>query len=299
MTLLSRLQSISSHLQGKISTKPIISFIGGGNMTEAILAGLHSTGYPSSNLRYSEPSEERRVYMQSKYPDFSSTADNLIAAEGANIVILSVKPQVLKSVVTSMASLFNKDPSILLVSIAAGITTSDINKWINSKHPVSIVRCMPNTPALIGEGAVGLYATHTVNNEQRELTESIMKSIAKQIAWITDESQMDTVTAISGSGPAYFFLMMEAMENAAVEAGLSRDVAKALVMQTCLGAARMAQESQDDLATLRKKVTSPKGTTEAAIQSLESNQFKKIISDAVFAARDRGKELAEQLGKEA
>ncbi|GAA5805574.1 hypothetical protein HPULCUR_011093 [Helicostylum pulchrum] len=300
---LQRLQTITSHMVSstvkKLVNKPIISFIGGGNMAEAILAGLQSSGHPSSLLRYSEPFDQRLEYMQTKYPEFVSSKNNCEIIEGSDIVILAVKPQVLRTVVINdLSGLLKQNPKLLIVSIAAGITTQDIYKWLNTSDPASIVRCMPNTPALVGEGAVGLYATDHVNNEQREMTESIMNSIAKQVSWVSQESLIDSVTGISGSGPAYFFLIMEAMQNAGIEAGLTLEDAKALTIQTCLGAARMAQTSEDDLATLRRKVTSPKGTTEAAINSMESNNIRKTMSDAVFAAQNRGKELAEQLGKE-
>ncbi|KAI8988660.1 pyrroline-5-carboxylate reductase [Pilobolus umbonatus] len=281
-----------------MNSKPIISFIGGGNMAEAILVGLKSNGHPSSLLRYSEPYDQRLDYMKNKYPELVGSSDTASTVEGADIIVLAVKPQVLKSVVTQLGSTFIKKPSTLLISIAAGITTEDIYKWLDVKQSVSIVRCMPNTPALIGEGAVGLYATEHVNEEQKDLTENIMTSIAKKVSWVKEESLIDTVTGISGSGPAYFFLIMEAMQNAGIEAGLTSEDAKELTIQTCIGAARMAMTSEDDLATLRKKVTSPKGTTEAAIKSMEANGIRKLMADAVYAARDRGQELAEILGKE-
>ncbi|KAG2204535.1 hypothetical protein INT47_012594 [Mucor saturninus] len=302
---LQRLQLLTSHMVSSTTkklnqTKPTISFIGGGNMAEAILAGLQSSGHPSSLLRYSEPFQERLEYMQNKYPHLVSSKDNCEIVEGSDVVILAVKPQVLRSVVSNdLSKLVKKNPSLLIVSIAAGITTQDIHKWLSiGDSPASIVRCMPNTPALVGEGAVGLFATQSVNTEQRETTEGIMKSIAKQVSWVSKESLIDTVTGISGSGPAYFFLIMEAMQNAGVEAGLSLEDSKALTIQTCIGAARMAQTSEDDLATLRRKVTSPKGTTEAAVKSMEASNIRGIMANAVFAAQDRGKELAEQLGKE-
>ncbi|KAL7317267.1 hypothetical protein PS15m_003648 [Mucor circinelloides] len=288
------LQSAANTLSGKQITKPIISFIGGGNMAEAILCGLQSSGHPSKHLRYSEPFEQRRQYMQSKYPEMIGSDNNQEIVDGANVVILAVKPQVLRSVVSDL----KLKADTLIVSIAAGITTADIYKWMNTTDPAAIVRCMPNTPALVGEGAVGLFATDAVNEDQRNMTEDIMKAVAKQVSWVEDESLIDTVTGISGSGPAYFFLIMEAMQNAGIEAGLSSEDAKALTLQTCIGAARMALTSEDDLATLRRKVTSPKGTTEAAINSMESNNIRKLMADAVFSAQDRGRELAEQLGKE-
>jgi pyrroline-5-carboxylate reductase len=209
MTVLTRLQTISSHISTKVTSKPVISFIGAGNMTEAILSGLQSSGYPPSYLRYSEPVDKRRDYMESKYPQITGFNDNTKAVQGADVVILAVKPQVLRSVITSTT--FADSPSALIISLVGGITIRDIDRCLKTKH--AIVRCMPNTPALIGEGAVGLYATEYVNSQQRDLTENIMKSISKQVSWINDESLMNTVTAISGSGPAYFFLMMEAMRK--------------------------------------------------------------------------------------
>ncbi|KAI7874248.1 pyrroline-5-carboxylate reductase [Lichtheimia hyalospora FSU 10163] len=265
-------------------------------MAEAILGGLHSSGHPGSRLRYSEPLDTRRQYMQSKYPELVSSETNEAAVDGADVVVLAVKPQVLRSVVSSLAPCLLRNPSVLIISVAAGINTDDIATWLNaSSDTVSIVRCMPNTPALIGEGAMGLYANASVTQEHRSITESIMQSIAKQVSWVEKEALIESVTGISGSGPAYFFLIMEAMQNAGVAAGLTLEDAKALTLQTCVGAARMAQESEDDLATLRRKVTSPRGTTEAAIKSLEGNNIREIMKEAVFAAERRGHQLAEEM----
>ncbi|CDH52257.1 pyrroline-5-carboxylate reductase [Lichtheimia corymbifera JMRC:FSU:9682] len=293
-----RLESVTNHINmvSASNQRPVISFIGGGNMAEAILGGLHSSGHPGSRLRYSEPLDTRRQYMQSKYPELVSSETNEAAVDGADVVVLAVKPQVLRSVVTSLAPSLLRNPSVLIISVAAGINTEDIATWLNaSSDTVSIVRCMPNTPALIGEGAMGLYANPSVTQEQRNITESIMQSIAKQVSWVQKEALIESVTGISGSGPAYFFLIMEAMQNAGVAAGLTLEDAKALTLQTCVGAARMAQESEDDLATLRRKVTSPRGTTEAAIKSLEGNNIREIMKEAVFAAERRGHQLAEEM----
>ncbi|KAI8072394.1 pyrroline-5-carboxylate reductase [Gongronella butleri] len=288
-----RLQVIQSHL----NTVPTISFIGGGNMAEAILAGLHSSGHPGSKLKYSEPFDQRREYMQSKYPELVGSKDNHAVIQGADVVILAVKPQVLRQVLLDSRDTLLKNPNTLIISIAAGITIDDMLKWLDADKPVSMVRCMPNTPSLLGEGAFGLYATSVVSDHQRQMTESIMRAVAKEVVWVDHEDLIDSVTGISGSGPAYFFLIMEAMQNAGVEAGLSPEDAKALTLQTCLGATRMAQTSEDDLATLRRKVTSPKGTTEAAINSLETNKIRDIMKQAVFAAADRGKALSRELGQ--
>lgn len=179
-------------------------------MAEAILGGLQASGHPGSRLRYSEPLEERRAYMQNKYPEIVSAASNEAAVEGADVVVLAVKPQALRSVVQSLAP--SLQSSMLLISIAAGIATSDILRWLNNAG-AAVVRCMPNTPALVGEGAVGLYATPSVDPNQRLTTENIMRAVAKQVSWVARESLIESVTGISGSGPAYFFLIMEAMRN--------------------------------------------------------------------------------------
>ncbi|KAI9275379.1 pyrroline-5-carboxylate reductase, partial [Sporodiniella umbellata] len=270
----------------------VIAFIGGGNMAEAILGGLYRS-HDHSQLRFSEPLASRKAYLSSEYPDVMSTDDNAVAVEGADVVILAVKPQVMRQVVEGIATQVNKTQP-LVISIAAGITTEAIERWLG-QSTVPVVRIMPNTPALIGQGAAGMYATGSVTPLHRALTERLMRMVSQELAWVSQEHLMDAVTGVSGSGPAYFFLMMEAMQSAAVAAGLSEQDAKALTLQTCLGAARMAQTSSDDLATLRLKVTSPNGTTEAAIQTLEQNNMRQMMKEAVLAATDRSKALAEEL----
>jgi pyrroline-5-carboxylate reductase len=196
------------------NSTPVIAFIGGGNMAEAIMGGLYhpSVGHPHTHLRFSEPLEERRQYMNQKYPDVLGTADNDAVVDGADIVILAVKPQVLKPVVEALAPTLHKNPNTLIISIAAGIETEAILRWLNAQdYQAPLVRIMPNTPALIGEGAVGLFATNVVTQEQKELTERLLGSVSKVLSWVEKESLIDTITGMSGSGPAYFFLMMEAM----------------------------------------------------------------------------------------
>jgi pyrroline-5-carboxylate reductase len=190
---------------------PIISFIGGGNMAEAILGGLYSQGHPHTKLRFSEPLKERMDYMKNKYPQVIATEDNATCVEGADIVILAVKPQVLKTVVTDLASSLHKNPDILIISIAAGIESEAILRWLNADYQAPLVRIMPNTPALIGEGAVGLFANPVVTKDQKDLTERLLGSVSKQLSWVENESLIDAITGVSGSGPAYFFLIMEAM----------------------------------------------------------------------------------------
>lgn len=191
---------------------PVIAFIGGGNMAEAILGGLYSQGHPHTKLRFSEPFEQRLQYMTNKYPGVMATNDNDQCADGANIIILAVKPQVLSSVIKNLAPTLHKNPEILIISIAAGIESEAIIRWLNPvDYQAPLVRIMPNTPALIGEGAVGLFATKTVTQEQKELTERLLRSVSKQLSWVETESLIDSITGMSGSGPAYFFLIMEAM----------------------------------------------------------------------------------------
>ena len=221
--------------------------------------------------------------------------------EPADVVILAVKPQVLKHVVTDLRAVLQaRQP--LIISIAAGIQTGTIAKFMTEgtsfqpKDMPPVIRVMPNTPSLVNEGAAGLYATLDATREQRHLAESLMAAVSKQVSWVENENLIDTVTGISGSGPAYFFLMMEAMEDAAVRLGMDRETAKALTIQTCLGAAKMAQSSPEDLKTLRIKVTSPQGTTDAAIKSFEKGGFRELVYESVKAADMRSKSLALELG---
>ncbi|KAI9468096.1 MAG: pyrroline-5-carboxylate reductase [Benjaminiella poitrasii] len=278
-----------------MSDIPVIALIGGGNMSEAVMGGLYSSGHAPSHLRFSEPIESRRAELASRYPGVTASASNTEVVQGADVVILAVKPQVMAGVVQGLAS--DITPSTLVISIAAGIQTDAIQRWLNSPT-TAIVRLMPNTPALIGEGALGLFATAHVSDDQKQRVEQLFRSVSKVLSWVEDESMIDAVTGVSGSGPAYFFLIMESMENAAVELGFSREDAKALTVQTCLGAARMAQENKDEtLAGLRRKVTSPNGTTEAAIKKMESLGIRGMMKKAIVAATDRSQELAKELGK--
>ncbi|KAF8925318.1 pyrroline-5-carboxylate reductase [Dissophora ornata] len=318
-----------------------LAFIGGGNMAEAILGGLLACGYPLSQCVVSEPIAARCEFLQSKYPglqtlsgthanqtavngSLSSTDTAALAKEGAiqinptagstdytpaEVVILAVKPQVLRSVVVDLAPVLQaRQP--LVISIAAGIETSAITRFmaeglsasatsddVQAKQDLPpVIRVMPNTPALVLEGAAGMYATADATEEHRRVAESLMAAVSKQVSWVESESLIDTVTGISGSGPAYFFLMMEAMEDAGVALGMDRETAKALTIQTCLGAAKMAQMSEDDLKTLRVKVTSPQGTTDAAIKAFEAGGFRELVQKGVVAADARSRTLAKELG---
>ncbi|CAO3588229.1 unnamed protein product [Absidia cylindrospora] len=280
-----------------------IAFVGGGNMAEAILGGLcQDTTTTRYRLVFSEPSRDRRDYMKQRYPTVEgySNTEQLVQLL-PQVIIFAVKPQIMKMVMLDLQLHLHEQRGImpLLISIAAGISTTSIRHWLNLGDTLPLIRLMPNTPALIGEGAVGCYAVPDgVTADHRLLTEALLGVVCKHITWIEKEHLIDAVTAVSGSGPAYYFLMMEAMQNAGVEAGLSMEDAKALTLQTCMGAAKMAMESEEDLATLRRKVTSPKGTTEAAIKVLEVGNIRHILHDAIFAAQIRSRELAEEFGKD-
>lgn len=269
-----------------------IAFIGGGNMARSLIGGLIADGYDARNIRVAEPGKEPRDLLQERFA-VRVTAENSMAIERADVVIFAVKPQILKDVATGLAhAVQNNKP--LVMSVAAGIRTASLEAWLGGDLP--IVRAMPNTPALVGSGATALYANARVSKQQRGLAESIMRAVGLAL-WLDDEAQMDAVTALSGSGPAYFFLVMEAMENAGRELGLPPETTRLLTLQTALGAARMALESSEDTATLRARVTSPGGTTERAIQVLQEGKIEESFGKALAAARKRSVELAEMLGE--
>jgi pyrroline-5-carboxylate reductase len=270
-----------------------IAFIGAGNMASALIGGLIADGTAKDSIIASDPNTDQRSHLHDSY-GICTVDNNAEAISDADVVVLAVKPQLLQQVCNELSSHL-KDKHCLIVSIAAGIRCSTMSKWLNSDLP--IVRCMPNTPAMLQVGATGLYATDNVSNEQRDHAERILRAVGITL-WVNEESDIDSVTAVSGSGPAYYFLMMEAMQAAAEKLGLPAETAKLLTLQTALGAARMALESQDDPATLRQKVTSPGGTTEQAILSFEGNGLRDIFEQAMTAARDRSISLSEQLDKD-
>jgi pyrroline-5-carboxylate reductase len=270
-----------------------IAFIGAGNMASALISGLIADGTAKDLIIASDPNTDQRSHLHDSY-GICTVDNNAEAISDADVVVLAVKPQLLQQVCNELSSHL-KDKHCLIVSIAAGIRCSTMSKWLNSDLP--IVRCMPNTPAMLQVGATGLYATDNVSNEQRDQAERILRAVGITL-WVNEEADIDSVTAVSGSGPAYYFLMMEAMQAAAEKLGLPAETAKLLTLQTALGAARMALESQDDPATLRQKVTSPGGTTERAILSFEENGLRDIFEQAMTAARDRSISLSEQLDKD-
>ena len=274
-------------------SNPNITFIGGGNMARSLVGGLVTAGTSSRRISVSEPQPELRNKL---HEDFGVNvhAENISAATEAHVIVLAVKPQVLQEVVEPLGGLVAEHQP-LLISVAAGITAGSIERWAGGRP--ALVRVMPNTPALVGAGISALYGNRNVSEEQRELAEAIMRAVGKTV-WIEDEGLMDTVTAVSGSGPAYFFYVMQAIKDAAVAEGLDADTARLLALETALGAARLAVESVEDPGTLQKRVTSPGGTTEAAINVLDSSGVSEAFGKAVSAARARGGGLAKLLDRD-
>ena len=271
--------------------KHTIGFIGGGNMARSLIGGLIRAGYPAEALSVADPNESIRSALATDF-GIQTTSDNQQIADQCDVVVLAVKPQVLKDVATTLRTGQRQDQ--LFLTVAAGIRTASLSNWLGRDTP--IVRAMPNTPALVQSGATGLFANSQVSEAQRDLAESIMRA-AGLVQWVEDENQMDAVTALSGSGPAYLFLVMEVMEKAAQNLGLPAETARLLTLQTAFGAAKLALEIEEDPAVLRKNVTSPGGTTERAIQVLQQEGLEDVFNKALRAARDRAQELADELGK--
>jgi pyrroline-5-carboxylate reductase len=270
-----------------------IAFIGGGNMAASLIGGLVAQDHPADRIWVTDPAVERLRHNQERFA-VCTTSDNHQAASRAEILVLAVKPQVMRPVVEDLrASVTQRQP--LVLSIAAGVREADIQRWLGGES--AIVRCMPNTPALLGAGASALYANERVSATQRSAAEEIMRAAGTTL-WVDEEAVLDAVTAVSGSGPAYFFLLMELMEKAGTELGLEPAAARALTLQTALGAARMAVESGEAPATLRQQVTSPGGTTERAVNSFLEGGLEAAVRTALSAARDRAVELGEQLGED-
>lgn len=270
-----------------------ITFIGGGNMATSLITGLLGQLYPADTITVAEPDVDRGAALQQQFA-VNTTTNNAEAVENADIVVLAVKPQVMQQVCRGIADAV-QSAQPLIISIAAGLLSKDISRWLGGD--VSLVRCMPNTPSLLSVGATGLFANEKVSAEQKQQAEQILAAVGINV-WVENESLLDAVTAVSGSGPAYFFLFIEAMQKAAVQLGLNAEQARLLTNQTALGAARMVNESNDDAATLRQKVTSKGGTTEQALNTFNDNKLADIVSQAMQAANNRAGELAEKLGKD-
>ncbi len=268
-----------------------IGFIGGGNMAASLIGGIIAGGCDAASIHVSDPSAERCDWLSGQF-GINVGSDNVALADACEVIVLAVKPQMLRPVCEGLAEVV-RERKPLVISVAAGIRIADIERWLGGE--AAVVRTMPNTPALLQSGATGLYANPQVSASQRELAEGIMRAVGLAL-WLDDEAQMDAVTALSGSGPAYFFLVIEVMQAAGEKLGLEADTARLLALQTAFGAARMALESPDDAATLRKKVTSPGGTTERAIGILEDGGLRGLFEQAMQGAATRAAELADQLG---
>lgn len=263
-----------------------IGFIGGGNMAQAIIAGLLRSGRSSSDILVSDPNSECRQALSAM--GVTSFQDSAPVMAQAELVVLAVKPQIMDSVLASLADSVRKTQ--IIISIAAGITIGSIRRQLNGiENPV--VRVMPNTPALIGEGMSALASDTPLSTDIKESVQTIFDACGHAL-WVPNEEAIDAVTAVSGSGPAYFFSMIENLINSGIRLGLSPDVAKALVIQTAKGAAGMVELSDVGPDVLRQRVTSPGGTTEAALNVFNEGDFADLVDRALIAARDRAGELS-------
>ena len=268
-----------------------LTFIGGGNMASSLIGGLIADGWDPARIRVADSDSERLQQLSQRFPIATTTSNN-DAADHTDIIVLAVKPQVIQAVARELADIVAQQQP-LVISIAAGIPASALGNWLGQS--TAIVRTMPNTPAMVQSGATALYANEHVSEDQRSIAESILRAVGVAI-WVEDEEQMHAVTALSGSGPAYFFLFMEALQAAGQELGLPEKTARLLALQTAFGAAKMALESNEDAATLRHQVTSPGGTTEHAIRTFQEGALEALVSKALRAAAKRSRELATEFG---
>ena len=264
-----------------------IAFIGGGNMARSLIAGLIRRGMPAARLHVAEPVAALRDALQQDFA-VNTYEQAAQAASHAGLWLMAVKPQVMREVCASLAGHAATQQPVV-VSIAAGITAAQLQRWLGGNQ--AVVRAMPNTPALLGAGVTGLYANERVTATQRAQADQVLASAGRTV-WMDQEAQMDAVTAVSGSGPAYVFLLAEAMEAAALQQGLSAEAARTLVLDTVLGAARMLTEAGEAPAELRHRVTSPGGTTQAAIETFQAGGFEALTASAIAAAARRGSELS-------
>ena len=274
-----------------MENKTVIGFIGAGNMAYALIKGLLNNGFDANQINISDPNEE---LLQSRESELEVTtySDNTSLLSNSDIIFFAVKPQVLSSVCLELKGVVKSKH--LFVSIVAGIRSSDINRWLGGNF--ALIRTMPNTPALFQSGVTGLFANEVVDNEQKSLVESILSSVG-ECFWVNEEKLIDAITAISGSGPAYFFLLMESMKQAGMALGLDEETANSLSIQTAYGASLMANKTGKDSRTLRTEVTSPNGTTQSAIESFQDQNFEGMVANATRAAYDRARELSNELGE--
>lgn len=268
-----------------------IAFIGAGNMAGSLIRGLQSSGTPAKNIIAADPAQTQLDALASL--GIQTTTDNAVAVESADIVVLAIKPQITGDVLQQLPSLRRHQ---LVISIVAGIDMRSLQDWLPNEQP--IVRCMPNTPALLGAGITGLFANASVNEDQRQEAQDILNGVGSSV-WVADEAQLDAVTAVSGSGPAYYFLLMESMVASAQALGLDAETSRKLVVETAKGAALMACEPNADPQTLRRNVTSPGGTTEAALRVMQEQGLSATVESALKAAKNRAETLALEFGSDA
>lgn len=259
-------------------------------MASSLISGLIASGHAPEQIWVSDINPDTLTNLKRQL-NVNTSANNDDVINAVDVVVLAVKPQTMSAVAQSIAALIQQKKP-LVVSIAAGINQNSLSRWLGAD--TAIVRCMPNTPALVLTGATALHANGKVTDEQCDLAENILRSVGIAL-WVEDEAELDAVTAVSGSGPAYYFLLMEAMEKAALELGLNQETARLLVQQTALGAAKIALESAESPEQLRKRVTSPGGTTQRAIETFEQDGFSGLVSKALHAARDRSIEMSKQM----
>jgi pyrroline-5-carboxylate reductase len=269
-----------------------IGFIGGGNMAQAIIRGLLNAGHPPANISVADPSVTQRTVISGIDEGLLVTPDNAYVAKSVEVLVLAVKPQLMAKVAADLG-IQTRPAQQIIVSVAAGITLDSLRSWFGTN--IAIARVMPNQPTLVGQGMSGLCATNNTDTAARAAVNYLLAATG-QTVWFEDESLMDGVTALSGSGPAYFYLLMEIMQDVATELGFDTTTARLLSTQTALGAATVAAGTQDELAQLRERVTSPGGTTAAALESLESAGIRTIFRSALLAARHRAIELGKPSG---
>ncbi|AOM02532.1 pyrroline-5-carboxylate reductase [Cobetia marina] len=272
------------------ATPRTIAFIGAGNMASAIFGGMIEAGYPADRIIATARSRDTLEALEQRY-GVTTTQDNADAVARADVIVLGVKPQMMHDVCQALAPAV-QERKPLVISVAAGITCDSLERWLGGE--LAIIRCMPNTPSLVGVGASGLYATSRVTDEQRALMDEMLTAVGI-VEWVEEEGLLEAVTGISGSGPAYFFLFIEALEAAGIELGLDAETARRLAIQTGRGAAQMAFTSEHEPAELRRRVCSPNGTTERAINSFEGDGLREIVSRAAKASSARAAELAREL----
>lgn len=277
------------------SPEPItLAFIGGGNMARGLIGGLLAQGHAAAQMTVSDPAASAGADLARLFPGIGTTTDNTVAAAAARVWILAVKPQEMPGVARALGALATRQRP-LVISVAAGIQAADLARWLGDG--AAIVRAMPNRPAFVGAGMTGLYAAPGVDAASRDTAARILAAVGATV-WVERESDMDSVTALSGSGPAYFFLLMELLSDAGRQLGLTPEVAQTLAIETAWGAAKLAREGTDDPATLRAQVTSKGGTTAAALAVFEAAGLRDIVSRAVAAAAERSAELARDFGRD-